>query len=265
MINWTRKRQVSLVAHLIFLIIPLCASTGAAWMWWSTLFNSGWIASGIIATLEVLGISSLILYISRIEWPLAWLRHFIPFLSIIPLGYELLRAAQGATDGSIVASIAATLVTCWLIYIYFRLLHSLEHLFIDPVTAMREKAKEQTEGLSMTLAGWQTMTRDVEAFAGMVMASRQLTAPPAEITVSQSAMPLLTTSNVVAHPKMQLIVEYARAEAIVANERDKWLYTIPEIQKHTRCSYATVDVITRLVRSGQLTMVDSNGDGYVDS
>ena len=245
--HWVARRRISLAAHIIFLLVPLGAGTLAAFTVWTELFGSPWVAVGLIATLEVLALSSLILYIGRIQWPLAWLRHIIPFFWMVPLGYELYRYLAPQMEGWLVgAGVLALVVTGWLVFLAFQLLHSLERLFIDPVEAVRERAIEQMEGLRTTLSSWQEASGAVQSFVQGV----QATAPYPQLP-EQPTMPLLQ-APADSHPKMQRIVGLAALQ----NANGTWALSIADIQRETRVATEVVEIVVKLVRTGQLVVVE---------
>lgn len=263
-VDWTPQRKIAGIMHLIFIVGPLSVSTVAAWVWWSRILDSGWFAAGLILTLEILGIVSLTLHILRIQWPLAWIRHIIPFFSVGPLGYEVLQRVL-ATDRSLGlgASILTVAIVSWLVFLEFQLLRSFERLFIDPVTAAEEAARQNVSQLQTLLASYRVRTEAFQEFAASVPARRTIEAQPLQMNTDAGMwhllevnQPLLETTGPM-HSKMKLIVNYARKQG--AGEGG-WMYTIDEIQRLTKVQHSTVDVITRLVRSGQLSVLENDNE-----
>lgn len=257
MTNWTGQRKLSLAIHVLFIALPLGMATAAAFTWWSALFGDPWMAAGLITTLEVLALTSLALYIVRIEWPLAWLRQVIPFFSVIPLGRELYTYLEPNT-GVVWAVVAATAMTAWFVWIAFTLLRSLEHLFISPLEAVKEYSRQRMESLALTLGEWQTASQAVQGFAETVVGVGHQTQAPLLLD-TQATMPVLQTSTA-GHPKMSRIAGLAALRATDGT----WAMTSAAIQQDTRVSFEVVDVIVRLVRSGQLMLVEATDEPSVE-
>lgn len=247
MTNWARKRQLSLAAHLLFGFVPLAVGTVAAFTVWSALFGSWQPAAILLGTLEILAIASLILYIAHIEWPLAWVRHLIPFLSMVPLGYELYRLLE--PNGWAIAGSLALAVTGWFVYLSYCLFRSLEGLFIDPIEAARERAYTEMQSLRLTLSVWEEASKAVHGFANAVH-----TVQP-RIHDVQPSMPLLTAQPT-SHPKMRLIATLAQVKAAEGG----WALDEATIQQQTRVDAHTVHVLVTLVRSGQLVLTEGSND-----
>lgn len=243
MTNWNRSRKVSFAVHLAFIALPLALATAAAFNWWSSAFGDPWIAAALIATLEILGITSLILYIQRVQWPLMWLRHLIPLFSTIPFGYELYTYLEPnvGIGGAIPLACA---VVVWFAWIEFILLRSFETLFITPLEAVQEATRTRMESLALNLSEWQTAATAVRSFAQSVV---MVDHAPQGLEDVQPTMPrLLPAPN--ANPKM---LDIARA-ALLRGSTGEWLLTVDDIVRDTHIERSVVLTVVKLVRGGHL-------------
>lgn len=149
--HWTRRRWASFIIHAVVVSIPLTFATISALFFWQSLFQSWLIASAMVACVDALAVLGLVLCIARIASPFQALRHFLPFVSVVPLGLELytLLAAHNvwylAAAVSVLTTVIMTLIA-WRCYV------TIERLFIDPVTAAREKMAANVQQLTETLA-----------------------------------------------------------------------------------------------------------------
>jgi hypothetical protein len=84
--QWTKQRTIAFWFHVIVVAIPFTISAVSAWLFWYNLFQSNWMATAMVTVVDVLALSGLVLYIYRIESPFVWLRHALPFISVMPLG-----------------------------------------------------------------------------------------------------------------------------------------------------------------------------------
>lgn len=140
---WVRARKISLAVHVLVLSLPFGTATLSSFFFWQSLFHDSGLALLIVFIAEALALSSLVLYIARISWPLAWLRHALPFISIVPLGWEMYLLLRGNSPGIAIAT--SGIVTIWFVFLSFRLFRSLEDLFIDPILAAAEVEIERNE------------------------------------------------------------------------------------------------------------------------
>lgn len=177
----TRKRKISLAVHIAFVSIPLVAGALAAVAMWYALFGSLWFAIPMVVVVEVLALAGLVLYIARIPSPFWTLRHLLPFISIVPLAYELYLLL--AKNGFATAITATTVVASILIWVAHKCYRTIEDLFIDPAQAAEELAREQVEKTSLMLHGLQAQMRLVQQHAEdyrqtiRVLAAPQLALP----------------------------------------------------------------------------------------
>lgn len=163
MIQWSIKRRISFAIHAVVVAIPFGFSTASAFLFWQSLFGSGWIAAPMVAVIDVLALLGLILYIARIESPFVHLRHALPFISIVPLGLELYSLL--AHNAAWVQWVVTLTVSSILVAVAWQCFTTIERLFIPPLDAAREKAREQMEGVRVQLARLEEMQTVADEFA----------------------------------------------------------------------------------------------------
>lgn len=160
---WTRRRWASLIVHVLFVSVPFTLSTVSALLFWAAMFNDNWLlAVPMVAVIEVLSLIGLVLFLTRIESPFVYLRHLLPFISIVPLGRELYL--QLRSNEPLVAWSLTITATTILVIISWQCFRTIEHLFISPVQAAKEKAREQIGALTVTLAQLDEMNGIVDGF-----------------------------------------------------------------------------------------------------
>lgn len=242
--KFARLRSISLWAHVIYLVLVVSAGTIASWMLWFSWFNDALLSTIVVGTLEVLAISSLLLYVAHVQWPLAPFRHVLPFLSIAPLATELYNQLSTRNSNWVAIPVSAGL-GLWFLFLSHVLLSSFEKLFIDATEAARERAADQMSRLRQDLAIYQETRNAAESFARQIMPSvvpvstpepKQLPAP-AQLTLSDSA-----------DPRFLSIVRMAAQ----TEENGRWTFDPQQIQSFTRANQTLVEVVCKMVRSGQL-------------
>lgn len=175
MTYWTRKRSISFMVHAAFVSVPFVLSTVSALLFWQAMFDSWWLAVPMVAVIDVLALAGLVLYIARIPSPFVVLRHLLPFISIVPLGRELYLLLEH--NEPVVTWSLTLLTTAILVVIAWQCFRTIEALFIDPVTAARERAREQVERFSIELARLHEVEQVVDTFARERVTYLSATAP----------------------------------------------------------------------------------------
>lgn len=177
--HWTNKRRASLMVHLGFVSIPFSISTVSAVLFWKAMFKDILLAIPMVMVIDVLALAGMVLYIAKIESPFQRLRHLLPFISIVPLGRELYLLLQHNGDG--VAWLLTIVVTAILVAIAWQCFVTIEKLFVNPVEAAREKAKEQITQLQIALATLQATNEDVSTFVVQYQALQVPMLPPPQM------------------------------------------------------------------------------------
>lgn len=145
--QWTRARWWSFGIHAGFVTIPFVASTASALLFWHTLFGSWLLAVPMVAIIDILALTGLVLYIAGIPSPFVPLRHVLPFISVVPLGVELYGALSH--NDTVIAVIVTVLAVGILVTVAWQCFRTIERLFVSPVTAAREKAQERLGALTV--------------------------------------------------------------------------------------------------------------------
>ena len=148
--QWTHARWASFVIHVVFVSVPFLASSISALLFWHSMFGDWLLAIPAVLVVDVLALTGLVLFIAGVPSPFVPLRRALPFVSIVPLGRELylLLEHNGAWTAIPVTILAVAVLTA----IAWKCFDTIEALFIDPVQAAREKAREQLAVLSIELA-----------------------------------------------------------------------------------------------------------------
>jgi len=161
--HWTRKRKASLIIHGLFVSVPFTLSTVSAVLFWQTMFNSWLLAASMVAVLDVLALTGLVLCIARIPSPFVAMRHLLPVISVVPLGRELYLLL--AHNDPWLAWSLTGLTTLILVVVAWQCFRTIEALWIDPVTAAREQAREQVSVLETKLAQLTVLSDAADNFA----------------------------------------------------------------------------------------------------
>lgn len=148
--NWTRQRRASLAVHVFFVSVPFLASSVSALLLWRSLFDSWLLAIPAVLVVDILTLTGLLLFILRIPSPFVPLRKALPFVSVVPLGRELYLLLSH--NDPLIAVIVTLIAVIVLTAIAWQCFATIEQLFIDPVTAAREKAREQLEDVTLQIA-----------------------------------------------------------------------------------------------------------------
>jgi hypothetical protein len=189
--HWTAKRKVSFWVHVGFVSIPFGISTVSAFLLWQSLFNSGWLAFALVAVVEILSLTGLVLYIARIQSPFHVLRLALPFISVVPLCwelYQLLKHNEGWTP-----VVATGIVAVILIAVSHQCFTTIENLFIDPVAAAHERAAERVASMEYELAELQKRQQLVVGFFQAYANPHPQIAAPASNTFLDALLALSET------------------------------------------------------------------------
>lgn len=166
--HWTRKRKVSLMVHGFFVSVPFTLSTVSAILFWHVMFDSWLLAASMVAVLDVLALTGLVLFIARIPSPFVTMRHLLPVISAVPLGRELYLLL--AHNDPWLAWSLTLLTTAILVVVAWQCFRMIEALWIDPVTAAKEQAREQVAVLETKLAQLTVLSDAADSFAWRRMA-----------------------------------------------------------------------------------------------
>jgi hypothetical protein len=148
--HWSKTRLLSFGVHTLFVSVPFFAASASALILWHDLFGSWWYAVPMVAVVDVLALTGMVLYIARIPSPFQPLRHALPFVSVVPLGRELYLLLQH--NGAVLAGSITLLVIALFTWIAWQCFTTIEALFIPPADAARERARERLGSIAVELA-----------------------------------------------------------------------------------------------------------------
>ena len=173
---WQRPQWASFYFHILVVAVPLLGGTVAAWLLWSVVFGP-WLAALIVASVDLLCLAGLVLHLYRVPSPFQALRHALPFVSFVPLGWELFHLAL-PNVGPWAAVVAAVGLTGWAVWLDFASLQTLTGLF-DPASVASQQTTDAAQLLtSLGNAAKEANTR-IDAFAFGWVEQRQPTMLPA--------------------------------------------------------------------------------------
>lgn len=179
--QWTRARWISFIIHVGFVSIPFLASSASALLFWRSLFDSWWLAVPMVVIIDVLALAGLVLFIAHVPSPFVPLRHVLPFISVVPLGIELYGLL--AHNGLVTAVIVTLLATTVMVTVAWQCFRTIEQLFVSPIEAAREKAREQLASLTVEIAKLtekNAVVADfVTAWQGQIVTATITSTPPA--------------------------------------------------------------------------------------
>ena len=190
---WTRRRWISLGVHVAFVFVPFTLSTISALLFWHDMFGGWGLAVPMVLVVEMLSLAGLVLFLTGIESPFVYLRHLLPFISIIPLGREFYL--QLRHNEPWVAWGLTVLTTAILVVIAWQCFRTIERLFIPPIEAARERARAQVGALSITLAQLGEMNTIVDGFVVERMRYHAPSLTAARIADQVPAFPEATQVN----------------------------------------------------------------------
>jgi len=185
---WSTKRKSSLVIHSIIASIILIWSLDASVTFWQSLYKDNIFAYGTVAVVDCMTLLGMILFILKIDSPIQWLRHLLPFVSVLPLWSELqmqfaqLTSFYQYTLTAIVTSILVSLA--WLIW------HTIENLFIDPIEAAGEAFQHQLDVVGRTLIQLRDANDRLRSFQEEI-----ITVQPGFSQMQPTAQPVLPESS----------------------------------------------------------------------
>lgn len=212
--HWTTRRKASLIIHGVYALGWLVAGAVAAWSLWYELFQDGSIATLLVATVEVLALVGLGCALASIPSPFQRIRLVLPYISVLPLSYEAYKAL--AWNGPYIAGAVVVIVGSLMIYVSNACWTTIEALFISPVEAAKERAREQVTALKVTIAQLNEIKSAAETFAHSVLDQK---AHPSDNNALPDALPRNTSAQAALTaeaPTLRLISASAPVDAISA-------------------------------------------------
>jgi hypothetical protein len=189
MIYWSTRRKISLAVHSLLAALLLVWSLNASVAFWQSLYADVVFAYGTVAVIDCIALLGMALHIARVQSPLRWLRHLLPFVSALPLWSELF--AQFGHLGARSRYALTAFVTAVLVGLAWLAWHTIERLFVDPVEAAGERMQEQLEIVRTTMRQLHDAHTRVHSFAAEYITVQPI--PPQ--TASQAALPQLEDAS----------------------------------------------------------------------
>lgn len=87
--NWSNRRKASLAIHGVIAAVLLVWSIDASITFWKAVYKDDLFSYGTVFIVDLMALVGMGLRISKIESPFQWLRHLLPFVSVLPLSNEL--------------------------------------------------------------------------------------------------------------------------------------------------------------------------------
>jgi len=200
--HWIRHRKASLLIHGIYAAGWLIAGAISAGLFWHELFQSILIAVGLVASVELLALVGLGCKLASIPSPFQPLRHVLPYISVLPLGYELHKILTAVGNPLWVSLLTVVVVASIAIFIAWRCWGTIEMLFNDPVKAAQEQAKEQVGVFKIELAALTAKEQIVDEYVFDRVRSLLQNALPGDIIALTNARTSLDQRSSAAHPAL---------------------------------------------------------------
>lgn len=221
--HWTKRRKWSLAIHIGIVLIPFIFATTSAANIWFGLFQDWWIAVPIVIAFDVTALLGLVLYIAKIDSPFQVLRHFLPIVSVAPLGIELYQLLA-AHNTAWVSVLTALIVTTAMTLIAWRCYVTIEKLFVSPEVAARQMMQEQVRTLTTMLITAADMQSSIRLAVQDWSERADIRALPA---LTGDVMPFVSTQAVKAY-----------AERTNVSERTVWRKI-----KHGKLTHADIEEV----------------------
>lgn len=150
--HWTWEQWVSLVFHVALVGIPFGIATYSTLYFWHELFGNWAMPPLLVAVVEIPALAMFVFHIAGIESRFLFLRHLLPVVSAVPLGWSLHLALLTNGNSTFVAWLATVVVAVVLMAVSALALLSVEDLFVTPVEAATRRARKQVSQLANTFA-----------------------------------------------------------------------------------------------------------------
>lgn len=156
-LDWSKNRIVSLAICVVIYAVLIGATLYSSVSFWGAAFKTHEVGIGFALLVDGLGLATLVFRVTRIQFPLNWLRHTLPLTTIIPV-YEF---AYWQTSDIWLSTFVCLVVMGF----SFILQHHIENLFISPEELAREKVMANAQGLLNEQLRRQEVDRVLGTFA----------------------------------------------------------------------------------------------------
>ena len=242
--HWSNTRRLSFWVHVTFVSIPFAAASVSALLFWHDLFASWYFAIPMVTVIDLLALTGLILFIFHIPSPCVPLRHALPFVSIVPLARELYMLL--ASNGDWIAIPITAIIIGIFTWIAWQCYRTIEHLFVSPAVAARERERERLAQLAVELEQLAEHDSILHEFVSVLTTPRQQSTQA--MTVIEPSIPQPALANDSATVTTPTQVD-SGADTVLAESNSKTARVEALAQQHN----VSVSTAWRKVRSGEWT------------
>jgi len=210
--HWSNVRKLSFAVHVTFVSIPLTAASVSALFFWHDLFGSWYFAVPMVTVIDLLALTGLILFIARIPSPFVPLRHALPFVSIVPLARELYLLLHG--NGDLIAIPVTAIIIGIFTWIAWQCYRTIEHLFVSPGVAARERERERLSQLAIELEQLAEHDSILHEFVTVLTAPRQNASQAMIVSDMPVPQPVLSDDSATVTSLSESNSKTARVEAL---------------------------------------------------
>lgn len=210
--HWSTTRRLSFAVHVTFVSIPLVAASVSALLFWHDLFDSWYFAVPMVTVIDLLALTGLVLFIARIPSPFVPLRHALPFVSIVPLARELYLLLE--SNGNLIAIPVTAIIIGIFTWIAWQCYRTIEHLFVSPAVAARERERERLSQLAVELEQLAEHDSILHEFVSVLTAPRQITSQAMTVAEPDMTQPALADNSATITSLAESNSKTARVEAL---------------------------------------------------
>jgi hypothetical protein len=210
--HWSNVRKLSFIVHVTFVSIPFAAASVSALLFWHDLFGSWYFAVPMVTVIDLLALTGLILFIARIPSPFVPLRHALPFVSIVPLARELYLLL--ASNGDWVAVPITAIIIGIFTWIAWQCYRTIEHLFVSPAVAARERERERLSQLAVELEQLAEHDSILHEFVSVLTAPHQIASHEMTVIDTPLPQPAITDDSATVTSLSESNNKTARVEAL---------------------------------------------------
>lgn len=180
--NWTWREWASLIIHVAFGLIPLVYGTVSAWNFWFDMFGEPITPSLLVGSVEAVAFAGFLMYISSIESPFTHMRHGLPFVSVVGLGYELFKKLNENNNNDWAISIPLTITVAVIFMALLSLVYrTIENLFTDPFEKADQRVKHELQAVAVRKYKFETEQAYFRGI-GLIPTVTTVSSPKLELT-----------------------------------------------------------------------------------
>ncbi len=138
-VEWSRHRVISLSICILIYAILIAATLYSSVTFWASHFKTAEVGVGFALLVDGLAIATLIFRVTRIQFPLNWLRHALPLTTVVPV---FLFAEEQLRDLALAVTVSVVVLG-----FSFVLQRHIEGLFVSPEELAKEAVYANAQGL----------------------------------------------------------------------------------------------------------------------